>query len=42
MHHASFQQKLFAGPVTGWLGPTAEALYDPAAIIAATRLDAAP
>lgn len=31
---------LFAGPVTGWLGATAEALHDPAAYVAANRLEA--
>lgn len=33
---------VLAGPVTGWLMTTTEALNDPAALIAANRLSVAP
>jgi multicomponent K+:H+ antiporter subunit D len=33
---------LAAGPITGWLDATAEALHDPSGYIAANRLEAAP
>lgn len=33
---------VFAGPATGWLAATAAALDDPASLVAATRLQAAP
>lgn len=33
---------LAAGPITGWLDATAEALHDPSAYIAANRLESAP